>query len=219
MQNLHSLLSLHCLDFALLSKHCKDRIRKELILTADTYHHGNLKEELVEKGLAYIDQYGLEALSMRKLADSVGVSPAAPYAHFKNKEAFLSEVRNYVNNRFYSTLMKATEDCSDPSRILFNLGKSYVLFFYENPLYYRFLFSIENIDIENYSPFVLFKNTAEKVWKEESENRDGTSILHSKVIALWSLVHGLSSIVNMKGAVDTDHLEAEVEQVLSSIHV
>ena len=219
MQNLYSLLSLHCLDFALLSKHCKDKIRKELILKSDTYHHGNLKEELVEKGLAYIDQYGLEALSMRKLADSTGVSPAAPYAHFKNKEAFLSEVRNYVNHRFYSTLVKATEDCSDHSRILFNLGKSYVLFFYENPLYYRFLFSIENIDIENYSPFVLFKNTAEKVWKEESENRDGTSILHSKVIALWSLVHGLSSIVNMKGAVDTDHLEAEVEQILSSIHV
>jgi len=219
MQNLYSLLSLHCLDFALLSKHCKDKIRKELILKSDTYHHGNLKEELVEKGLAYIDQYGLEALSMRKLADSTGVSPAAPYAHFKNKEAFLSEIRNYVNNRFYSTLVKATEDCSDPSRILFNLGKSYILFFYENPLYYRFLFSIENIDIENYSPFVLFKNTAEKVWKEESENRDGTSILHSKVIALWSLVHGLSSIVNMKGAVDTDHLEAEVEQILSSIHV
>ena len=188
-------------------------------MKSDTYHHGNLKEELVEKGLAYIDQYGLEALSMRKLADSTGVSPAAPYAHFKNKEAFLSEIRNYVNNRFYSTLVKATEDCFDPSRILFNLGKSYILFFYENPLYYRFLFSIENIDIENYSPFVLFKNTAEKVWKEESENRDGTSILHSKVIALWSLVHGLSSIVNMKGAVDTDHLEAEVEQILSSIHV
>ena len=219
MQNLYSLLSLHCLDFALLSKHCKDKIRKELILKSDTYHHGNLKEELVEKGLAYIDQYGLEALSMRKLADSTGVSPAAPYAHFKNKEAFLSEIRNYVNNRFYSTLVKATEDCSDPSRILFNLGKSYILFFYENPLYYRFLFSIENIDIENYSPFVLFKNTAEKVWKEESENRDGTSILHSKVIALWSLVHGLSSIVNMKGAVDTDHLEAEVEQILDSITV
>ena len=95
-------------------------------MKSDTYHHGNLKEELVEKGLAYINRYGLEALSMRKLADSTGVSPAAPYAHFKNKEAFLSEVRNYVNHRFYSTLVKATEDCSNHSRILFNMGKSEV---------------------------------------------------------------------------------------------
>ena len=169
-------------------------------MKSDTYHHGNLKEELVEKGLAYINRYGLEALSMRKLADSTGVSPAAPYAHFKNKEAFLSEVRNYVNHRFYSTLVKATEDCSDHSRILFNMGKSYVLFFYENPLYYRFLFSTE------------------KAWKEKSENWDSTS-LHAKIIALWSLVHGLSSIVTMKGAVDMDHLEAEVEQILDSITV
>ena len=68
----------------------------------DKYHHGNLKEELIEKGLEYIDKYGMEALSMRKLADSIGVSPAAPYAHFKNKEAFLSEVRNYITERFYS---------------------------------------------------------------------------------------------------------------------
>ena len=54
----------------------------------DTYHHGNLRVELIEKGLEYIDQYGVETLSMRKLADTVGVSSAAPYAHFKNKEAF-----------------------------------------------------------------------------------------------------------------------------------
>ena len=99
------------------------------------------------------------------------------------------------------------------------LGKSYVLFFYKNPLYYRFLFSIEDMDIENYPPFVLFKSTAEKVWKEESGNQDNASMIHTKIIALWSLVHGLSSIVNMKGAVDTDHLEADVEQILSSIHV
>ena len=58
-------------------------------MKSDTYHHGNLKEELIENGLKYIDKYGTETFSMRKLADSIGVSPAAPYAHFKNREAFL----------------------------------------------------------------------------------------------------------------------------------
>ena len=57
-------------------------------MKSDTYHHGNLKEELIEKGLEYIDKYGSESLSMRKLAESAGVSPGAPYAHFKNKDAF-----------------------------------------------------------------------------------------------------------------------------------
>ena len=50
------------------------------------YHHGNLKNELIEKGLEYIDRYGVESLSMRELARAAGVSSAAPYAHFQNKE-------------------------------------------------------------------------------------------------------------------------------------
>ena len=191
----------------------------------DKYHHGNLKEELIEKGLEYIDKYGMEALSMRKLADSIGVSPAAPYAHFKNKEAFLSEVRNYITERFYSSLIEITDNCSNPSRILLELGKSYVLFFYENPLYYQILFSIGDIDIDDYPPFRLFKTTAEKVLKGllgnkgSRANKMNNSIIHAKVIALWSLVHGLSSVVTVKGVVDTNHLEDEVELILSSINV
>ena len=126
-------------------------------MKSDTYHHGNLKEELIENGLKYIDKYGTETFSMRKLADSIGVSPAAPYAHFKNREAFLSEVRTYIADRFYTLLKETIDNCLESSRILLELGKSYVLFFCENPLYYRFLFSIDNIDIDDYPPFGLFK--------------------------------------------------------------
>lgn len=44
-------------------------------------------------------------------------------------------------------------------------------------------------------------------------------IIHDKVIALWSLVHGLSTAVTIKGVVDTDHLEDEIERILLSINV
>ena len=188
-------------------------------MKSDTYHHGNLKEELIEKGLEYIDKYGTETLSMRKLADSAGVSPAAPYAHFKNKEAFLSEVRDYITNQFFATLKDTTDHCSKQERILLELGKSYVLFFYENPLYYQFLFSLDNIDIDTYAPFVLFKNTAEEALKNMSGNKSDEKIIHAKVIALWSLVHGLSSVITIKGVLDTNHLEEEVERILGSVSV
>ena len=192
---------------------------KELNLKSDTYHHGNLKEELIENGLKYIDKYGTETFSMRKLADSIGVSPAAPYAHFKNREAFLSEVRTYIADRFYTLLKETIDNCLESSRILLELGKSYVLFFRENPLYYRFLFSIDNIDIDDYPPFGLFKSTAEKKLKGLLGDKADDFIIHAKVIALWSLVHGLSSIVTIEGALDTDNIEAEVELILGSINV
>ena len=188
-------------------------------MSSDAYHHGNLKEELIEKGLEYIAKYGTENLSMRKLADSVGVSPAAPYAHYKNKEAFLSAVRDYITDQFYSTLKEASDHCTEPSRVLLELGKSYVLFFYKNPLYCRFLFSIDNIDIENYPPFVLFKSTAENVLKSKYGQESEACFIYAKVIALWSLVHGLSTAVTIKGVVNTDHLDEEVERILVSINV
>ena len=49
------------------------------------------KKTIVE-GLELIDKYGVENLSMRKLAEKIGVSNAAPYAHFENKEAFLDKL-------------------------------------------------------------------------------------------------------------------------------
>ena len=55
----------------------------------DTYHHGHLREELIRRGLNALEQEGAEALSLRALAESAGVSKTAPYRHFKDKEEFL----------------------------------------------------------------------------------------------------------------------------------
>ena len=188
-------------------------------MKTDTYHHGNLKEELIEKGLQHINRYGTESLSMRKLADSAGVSPAAPYAHFKNKEAFLASVRDYITERFYQTLRETADRCTKAERVLLDLGKSYVLFFYENPLYYRFLFSRDDLETETYPPFVLFESIAEETLRRQMGENAEECVIHTKVIALWSMVHGLASVVTIKGAVDTGHLEEEIEQILGSVTV
>ena len=56
------------------------------------YHHGNLRETLIEASAHIIKLQGIEGLSLRKLADQVGVSRAAPYHHFKDKNALLAAV-------------------------------------------------------------------------------------------------------------------------------
>lgn len=217
----------------------------------DTYHHGNLKEELIERGLEYIARYGTESLSLRKLAEAAGVSPAAPYAHFTNKEAYLAAVREYITEKFYRALQEAADRCPEPKRVLLEMGKSYVIFFCKNPLYYQFLFSRDDLETESYPPFQLFKGIAEDAVKGMSAgNEEATAsvsagnaeaaprasecnaaaaahmsasasaaALRAKVIALWALVHGLASVVTIKGAVDTDHLEEEIERILGSVRV
>ena len=185
----------------------------------DTYHHGNLRVELIEKGLEYIDRYGVETLSMRKLADSVGVSSAAPYAHFKNKDAFLSAVRDYINEQFYNSLKETLDNTKDEKRILPELGKRYVMFFHENPLYYQFLFFSCNDRWDTNPSFVFFNDIAGEIISRSYKNKIDEKTLNAKVIALWSMVHGLSQIVNIEGKIDNDNLEEEIDRILYSVMV
>ena len=61
------------------------------ISTAD-YHHGNLRQSLLDASVALLDSEGLEALSLRRLAEQVGVSRQAPYHHFRDKQALLAAI-------------------------------------------------------------------------------------------------------------------------------
>lgn len=61
-----------------------------------SYHHGDLRRALIETGIDFIKEKGEEALSLRKIAEMCGVSNAAPYAHFKNKDEFIAAVQRYV---------------------------------------------------------------------------------------------------------------------------
>ena len=105
------------------------------------YHHGELKKALIENGIEFINQYGEEKLSLRKVAEKCGVSNAAPYAHFKDKDDFINAMQKYVMEAFMNSLTICVNECKDETQILSELGVCYVMFFYHNPLYFDFLFS------------------------------------------------------------------------------
>ena len=184
-----------------------------------SYHHGNLKAELIERGLEYIDRYGSETLSMRKLADAAGVSCAAPYAHFKNKEAFLGSVQEYITEKFLDALTESEKNCADRSSVMLDLGSSYVKFFYSNPLYYKFLFNGRVSDLKTYEPFVFFEKVAEEWMASFSGAFENSDSGHYMTLALWSMVHGLAQMVTINGVIDTEHLETEIAGILGSVRI
>lgn len=184
-------------------------------MAKNNYHHGNLKNELIEMGLEYIDKNGVESLSLRKLAETAGVSCAAPYAHFKNKEDFLTAIQDYITERFMDVLTGAAEFCNDKSRLLIVLGISYVRFFYENPLYYSFLFNKRCPDLELYSPFLFFR---ECVTTTIGKGLDEEQLKHT-VIALWSMVHGLAGLITYEGVADPKRIPEEIEQIITSVEI
>jgi AcrR family transcriptional regulator len=76
--------------------------------TNKQYHHGDLKNALIEAGIQILSQDGLHALSLRKVAQKAGVSHAAPYAHFPDKQALIAAISTEGFRRLYASLEAVT---------------------------------------------------------------------------------------------------------------
>ncbi|MDY4079803.1 MAG: TetR/AcrR family transcriptional regulator [Clostridium sp.] len=194
-------------------------------MTKEQYHHGDLRRSLIEKGLEIINQEGEEKLSLRKVAMECGVSNAAPYAHFKNKDEFIVAIQQHIMDLFTDSLEKTAEQYKDSDSLLPMLGKSYVMFFYKNPLYFDFLFSRKNIRIqlslsvsdENENPPLnILKKTAVSIFKKANISEKS---MQDKIIAMWALVQGLSSIVTMPNVEYDDDWEVRIEEIIKSIAI
>ncbi len=71
------------------------------------YHHGDLKNALIEAGIDILAQDGVGGLSLRQVARKAGVSHAAPYAHFSNKQALIAAISTEGYKKLYATLSGA----------------------------------------------------------------------------------------------------------------
>lgn len=176
-------------------------------MSKDAYHHGNLQEALLRQGLVVLREQGQEKLSLRELAKLCGVSMAAPYAHYKNKEEFVLALQEAVMDELTLHLKETAKQCEGKKDILIELGLSYVLFFVENPNYFSLLFAQsrhalavlwQEEDGEN-TAFEVLKRAANPILLEfqiPSEAR------HNILVAMWALVHGLAAAVCVPGVSD-----------------
>lgn len=102
------------------------------------YHHGNLREALLERAAEVIAERGIEALSLRGLARDLAVSHSAPGAHFADRRALLSELAKEGFRRSVEAMRAGADEAGpDPVARYRALGRSYVRFAREHPSYFR----------------------------------------------------------------------------------
>ena len=83
----------------------------------NTYHHGDLRDALVQAALREAEQGGPEAISLKALAKALGVSQPAPYRHFADREALLQAVTAEAFRQFNAILREAVAQPSTRSRL------------------------------------------------------------------------------------------------------
>lgn len=193
-------------------------------MSNNPYHHGNLKNALIEAGISYINENGMTGFSLRKIAAQCGVSHTAPYSHFTDKDDLLDAMKIYVSEKFASALQAAAEKYKGQgyAAIFSQLGKAYVGFFYENPQYYEFVFecagfniNLDDLSVNNaYEPFEIFKSIAVDMFED---CKLPAEMHQAALIKMWGLVHGIAGISVMKGIRFSGDWGKTTQQIIESV--
>ena len=163
------------------------------------YHHGDLRQALIDGAVELINQGDVQSLSLRALARQVGVSYAAPYHHFADKVELLAEVATQGFERLGADMAKAQNSSgSSPEEVLLAEGRAYVFFAASHPAHYRVMFSIKRTDKH---PRVIaaadacFERLVEDTLNVlgETASRDDASNLAN---VIWAAVHGAATLWN-----------------------
>lgn len=194
-------------------------------MSNNKYHHGNLKNALIEAGIEMINEVGEENLSLRKAAARCGVSNAAPYAHFSGKEEMIEAMQDYVTDKFMTSLKQAVAEGENPhtEENILRFGRAYIVFFLKNPQYFSFLFaqpcmkaqlSLDGDETDNYPPYQYFKDLILEYDRQNEPNMSNEE-KEIQIIRLWATVHGLSAIATMKNVTWDKKWEEQLHVLLT----
>jgi len=152
------------------------------------YHHGDLRNGLLDAARAILEEQSLSALTLRAVARRAGVSHAAPYRHFPNHEALLVElgVEGFQELRQY--IVDAAKVTGPESDRIANIGAAYMRFVAKRPAVAQLMFGSQ---LPNRDKFPALAQAADAIG-----NEIGSALHDSNLgLAVWSAVHGLAMLV------------------------
>lgn len=164
------------------------------------YHHGNLKDALIEAALELIASKGPTGFTFAEAARSAGVSPAAPYRHFRDRDELMADVARRGFERFEAELARAWSDGKpDPLTAFEKLGKAYLAFARSEPAYYAAMFESgvpldTNPDLLQHGErtFAILRQASEALCaKLPAANRPPALMMG---LHIWAFTHGIASL-------------------------
>jgi len=164
------------------------------------YHHGNLKEALIDAALELIAAKGPLGFTFAEAARAAGVSQAAPYRHFRDRDELMADVARRGFERFEAVLARAWNGgVPHPLTAFERLGNAYLAFAREEPAYYSAMFEA-GVPLDINPDLLLLGERAFGVLRAASEAVCATLPKASRPPALmmalhiWALSHGIASL-------------------------
>ena len=163
------------------------------------YHHGDLREALIRGGVEAVEAQGFEHLSLRAIAQNIGVSPSAAYHHFADKDALLREIGLFAIAELDAAVIDAARAVpgNDAEAALARsaaAGQAYVTYAIDHPNLFRVAFSglcgaPTDHDAPGYQYLVGLLDDLVATGALNHDARDGAENV------MWATVHGLAVLI------------------------
>ncbi len=181
-------------------------------MATSNYHHGDLKNALIKAGVKILAREGVNGLSLRKVAKQAGVSHAAPYSHFADKQALIAAISTEGFKQLYIRIDTIfARHHSTPESLLLETAWAYMQFALNEPDRFKLMFSSVLEKEKEYPDFVHYaqKNFSQivdvvKVCQSAGVLRQGEPELAA--VSVWGAVHGLVMLV-LEGQISHTVLE------------
>jgi AcrR family transcriptional regulator len=164
------------------------------------YHHGNLREALVRAALELIAEKGPAGFTFAEAARWAGVSPAAPYRHFRDRDELLADVARRGFDQFEAALARAWDDGRPDAFTAFDrVGKAYLEFARNEPAYYSAMFeaaipldSSPELREAGERAFAVLRTATERlIATMPAQNRPPVLMM---ALHIWAISHGIASL-------------------------
>ena len=165
-----------------------------------SYHHGNLREALIDAALDLIAKKGSAGFTFAEAARHAGVSPAAPYRHFRDRDALMADVARRGFERFEQQLAAAWDEGRPSLREAFErLGKAYLAFARNEPAYYSAMFESglsvsvhRELQDAGDRAFAVLRGACEAMVAAMPASKRPPAMMMA--LHIWSLSHGIASL-------------------------
>jgi AcrR family transcriptional regulator len=164
------------------------------------YHHGNLREAMVAAALRLIAEHGPGSFTLAEVARAVGVSGAAPYRHFRDRNALIADIARQGFERFALELRGAWDGGRPgPARAIESVGRAYLAFARREPAAFAAMFEpgfpLEDdpaLLAASEHAFNVLRQAAEAVTRVMLEKNRPPAMMVA--LHIWSLCHGVASL-------------------------
>lgn len=164
------------------------------------YHHGDLAEAMVRAALKLIVEFGPAGFTFAEVTRVVGVSAAAPYRHFRDRDALMAAIAKRGFERFTLALEKSWNEGKPDALTAFKaIGQAYLTFAREEPAYYAAMFEARlspeanrELTVANDQALSVLREAAETLTAGMPAGKRPPAMMMS--LHIWSLAHGIAAL-------------------------